>query len=107
MDQGIRAINEKVKEESLFVRELLAEITKVIVGQERLIERLIIGLLANGHILIEGVPGLAKTLSVRTLSQAIQAQFQRIQFTPDLLPAALRYAASRHSGRLAAKSHPE
>jgi MoxR-like ATPase len=71
------------------VRELLAEINKIIVGQERLIERLIIGLLANGHILIEGVPGLAKTLSVRTLSQAIQAQFQRIQFTPDLLPADL------------------
>jgi len=89
MDQGIRAINEKVKEESLFVQELLAEISKVIVGQERLIERLIIGLLANGHVLIEGVPGLAKTLSVRTLSQAIQAQFQRIQFTPDLLPADL------------------
>ena len=89
MDRGIRAINEKVEEESLFVRELLAEINKVIVGQERLIERLIIGLLANGHILIEGVPGLAKTLSVRTLSQAIQAQFQRIQFTPDLLPADL------------------
>jgi MoxR-like ATPase len=89
MDQGLRAINEKVKEESLFVRELLAEISKIIVGQERLIERLIIGLLANGHILIEGVPGLAKTLSVRTLSQAIQAQFQRIQFTPDLLPADL------------------
>jgi MoxR-like ATPase len=89
MDQGIRAINEKVKEESLFVRELLAEINKIIVGQERLIERLIIGLLANGHILIEGVPGLAKTLSVRTLSQAIQAQFQRLQFTPDLLPADL------------------
>jgi len=89
MDQGIRAINEKVTEESLFVRELLAEINKIIVGQDRLIERLIIGLLANGHILIEGVPGLAKTLSVRTLSQAIQAQFQRIQFTPDLLPADL------------------
>jgi MoxR-like ATPase len=89
MDQGIRAINDKVREESLFVRELLAEINKIIVGQERLIERLIIGLLANGHILIEGVPGLAKTLSVRTLSQAIQAQFQRIQFTPDLLPADL------------------
>jgi MoxR-like ATPase len=71
MDQGIRAINDKVKEESLFVRELLAEINKIIVGQERLIERLIIGLLANGHILIEGVPGLAKALSVRTLSQAI------------------------------------
>jgi MoxR-like ATPase len=89
MDQGIRAINDKVREESLFVRELLAEINKVIVGQERLIERLIIGLLANGHVLIEGVPGLAKTLSVRVLSQAIQARFQRIQFTPDLLPADL------------------
>jgi MoxR-like ATPase len=89
MDQGIRAINDKVRAESLFVRELLAEINKVIVGQERLIERLIIGLLANGHVLIEGVPGLAKTLSVRVLSQAIQARFQRIQFTPDLLPADL------------------
>ena len=89
MDQGIRAINEKVREESLFVQELTAEIGKVIVGQDYLIKRLLIGLLADGHLLIEGVPGLAKTLSVKTLSQAIQTKFQRIQFTPDLLPADL------------------
>jgi len=85
----IKAIQEKVEKESLFVQELLAEIGKVIVGQKYLVERLLIGLLANGHILIEGVPGLAKTLSIKTLSDAIQTQFQRIQFTPDLLPADL------------------
>jgi len=85
----IKAIQEKVEKESLFVQELLAEMGKVIVGQKYLVERLIIGLLANGHILIEGVPGLAKTLSIKTLSDAIQTKFQRIQFTPDLLPADL------------------
>ena len=85
----IKAIQEKVEKESLFVRELLAEMGKVIVGQKYLVERLLIGLLANGHILIEGVPGLAKTLSIKTLSDAIQTKFQRIQFTPDLLPADL------------------
>jgi len=85
----IKAIQEKVEKESLFVQELLAEMGKVIVGQKYLVERLLIGLLANGHILLEGVPGLAKTLSIKTLSDAIQTQFQRIQFTPDLLPADL------------------
>ena len=71
------------------MQDLLDEVNKVIVGQERLVERLLIGLLADGHILLEGVPGLAKTLAVKTLAQAVQAQFQRIQFTPDLLPADL------------------
>lgn len=89
MHQDIRTINEKVKKESIFVEELLNEISKVIVGQRYLLERLIIGLLSNGHILIEGVPGLAKTLAVKTLSDCIQTKFQRLQFTPDLLPADL------------------
>jgi MoxR-like ATPase len=89
MDEGIIALNERIRQESLFVHDLEAEIGKVIVGQEYLIERLLIGLLCNGHLLIEGVPGLAKTLSVKTLARAIQATFRRIQFTPDLLPADL------------------
>ncbi len=85
----IKAIQEKVEKESLFVQELLAEMGKVIVGQKYMVERLLLGLLANGHILLEGVPGLAKTLSIKTLSDAVQTKFQRIQFTPDLLPADL------------------
>ncbi|MCB4792005.1 MAG: MoxR family ATPase [Elusimicrobia bacterium] len=85
----IRQINEKVKQESIFVAQLLSEINKVIVGQNYILERMLIGLLADGHILIEGVPGLAKTLAVKTLSSAIRTKFQRIQFTPDLLPADL------------------
>jgi MoxR-like ATPase len=89
MDYGITALNERIRQESLFVRDLMAEIGKVIVGQEYLIERLLIGLLCNGHLLIEGVPGLAKTLSVKTLAGAVRASFHRIQFTPDLLPADL------------------
>ena len=89
MTTGITAINEKVKKESGFVETLRAEIGKVIVGQKYLVDRLLVGLLANGHILVEGVPGLAKTLSIKTLSQAINTKFQRIQFTPDLLPADL------------------
>jgi len=88
-DAGITMINEKVKKESAFIEILLMEMEKVIVGQRYLLERLIVGLLANGHILIEGVPGLAKTLAVKTLSSAIQTRFQRIQFTPDMLPADL------------------
>ena len=87
MEQGIAAINEQVQRESEFVRQLTSEIGKVIVGQKYLIERLLVGLLADGHVLLEGVPGLAKTLSVKTLSAAIQTSFHRIQFTPDLLPA--------------------
>ncbi|MFH1593319.1 MAG: MoxR family ATPase [Candidatus Omnitrophota bacterium] len=89
MSQGITAINEKVKKESAFIEALKIEIGKVIIGQKYLIDRLLVGLLANGHILIEGVPGLAKTLSVKVLSQAISTKFQRLQFTPDLLPADL------------------
>ncbi|MBI5416556.1 MoxR family ATPase [Candidatus Poribacteria bacterium] len=89
MDQDIKAINEKVKAESLFVQELTQEISKIIVGQKYLIDGLLIGLISNGHVLIEGVPGLAKTTAVKTLSDAIQTKFQRIQFTPDLLPADL------------------
>jgi len=89
MDTGITAINEKVKKESAFVNSLISEIKKVIVGQEYLIERLLVGILANGHILVEGVPGLAKTLSIKTLAQLVNTKFQRLQFTPDLLPADL------------------
>jgi len=89
MSIGIDAINEKVRNESAFIENLIREIEKVIVGQRYLIDRLLIGLFANGHMLVEGVPGLAKTLSIKTLSQAIDAKFQRLQFTPDLLPADL------------------
>ncbi len=86
---SIRELNEAVEREASFVQDLVTEVSKVIVGQERLVERLLIGLLADGHILLEGVPGLAKTLAIKTLAQAVEAQFQRIQFTPDLLPADL------------------
>ncbi|MCM8761006.1 MAG: AAA family ATPase [Candidatus Omnitrophica bacterium] len=86
---SVEAINERVKKESAFIPKLIEEIEKVIVGQKYLIERLLVGLLANGHILIEGVPGLAKTMSVKVLAQAINTKFQRLQFTPDLLPADL------------------
>jgi MoxR-like ATPase len=82
-------INSRAKEESQFVQDLCAEIGKVIVGQQYLIERLLISLLADGHVLLEGVPGLAKTLAIRTLAAAVDAKFRRIQFTPDLLPADL------------------
>jgi MoxR-like ATPase len=86
---GLEIINEKVREKSAFIPTLKAEIGKVIVGQDYLVDRLIIGLLSNGHVLLEGVPGLAKTLTVNTLAAAMHTSFQRIQFTPDLLPADL------------------
>ncbi len=86
---GIEIINQKVREQSAFIPTLKNEIGKVIVGQEYLIDRLIIGMLSNGHVLLEGVPGLAKTLTINTLAQALDTSFQRIQFTPDLLPADL------------------
>ncbi len=89
MDTGIASINEKVKEASAFAYRLREEIGTVIIGQRYLIDRLLVGLLANGHVLLEGVPGLAKTLSVKTLAEAVDASFRRIQFTPDLLPADL------------------
>jgi MoxR-like ATPase len=81
------ALNEQVLATAGWIGKLRAEVGKVIVGQEQLVDRLLVGLLANGHVLLEGVPGLAKTLSVRTLAAAIHASFHRIQFTPDLLPA--------------------
>ena len=83
----IRMINEKIERESAFVDLLIMEMNKVIVGQRHMLERLLIGLLGNGHILLEGVPGLAKTLAINTLSRAVKGSFSRIQFTPDLLPA--------------------
>ncbi|MDA0986660.1 MAG: MoxR family ATPase [Bacteroidetes bacterium] len=89
MNTDIKQINEKVKNESGFVDLLFMELNKVIVGQKQMMERLMIGLLSNGHILLEGVPGLAKTLAVKSLANSISAKFQRIQFTPDLLPADL------------------
>lgn len=89
VDVDIKAIHEKVKLEGAFVERLKREVQKVIVGQEYLIDRLLIGILCEGHLLLEGVPGLAKTLTVKTLASAIQTGFQRIQFTPDLLPADL------------------
>jgi MoxR-like ATPase len=89
MSTDIKAINEKIQKESAFIDVLQLEIAKTIVGQKYMVERLLVGLLSNGHILLEGVPGLAKTLSVKTLASAIDAKFQRIQFTPDLLPADL------------------
>ena len=89
MDATIKEVGEKIKGAQETVEQLFREIGKVIVGQRYLVERLLIGLLADGHVLLEGVPGLAKTMSVRTLAKAISAKFQRIQFTPDLLPADL------------------
>ncbi|HPN37692.1 MAG TPA: MoxR family ATPase [Melioribacteraceae bacterium] len=85
----ITELNEKIKRESEFIDILITEISKVIIGQKQMVERLLIGLLTNGHILLEGVPGLAKTLAIKTLASSMKAKFQRIQFTPDLLPADL------------------
>src|SRR5438105_7890585 len=87
MNTGISAINEAVQEAGAFLRPLFSEIGKVIVGQQYLVERLGVGLLANGHVLLEGVPGLAKTLSVKSLAQCLNVNFSRLQFTPDMLPA--------------------
>jgi MoxR-like ATPase len=85
--EDIRLLNEKINHAATFVSRINDELSKVIVGQQTMIERLLIGLLSNGHILLEGVPGLAKTLAIKSLSETIHAQFSRIQFTPDLLPA--------------------
>lgn len=89
MDIDIKELNEKIQKESAFVDILNMEMRKVIIGQKHMVERLLIGLLSNGHILLEGVPGLAKTLAITSLAKAIDAKFSRIQFTPDLLPADL------------------
>ena len=104
----IKAIHDRIYEQSVFVDRLVSEIGKVIVGQHYMVERLLIGLLTNGHILLEGVPGLAKTLAVKTLASTVAARFPRIQFTPDLLPADLTgtmiYEAG--SGEFIAKKGP-
>src|SRR5688572_7220171 len=89
MNTDIRALTERVQRESSFVEALNQEAGKVIVGQRYMVERVLIGLLCNGHVLLEGVPGLAKTLTVRTISDCLSASFMRVQFTPDLLPADL------------------
>jgi MoxR-like ATPase len=89
MQQDVRVINELVRQESSFIDDVFNEVEKVIVGQRTMVERTLLGLLTGGHILLEGVPGLAKTLTVNTLAQTLEAKFQRIQFTPDLLPADL------------------
>src|SRR5215218_3194772 len=85
--EDIRSLNDRIAHTGRFIDALRSEISKVIVGQNYMLDRLLIGLLSNGHILLEGVPGLAKTLTIRSLSEAIHAKFSRIQFTPDLLPA--------------------
>jgi MoxR-like ATPase len=87
MHEDIKVLTKKIQKESAFIDKIKSEVAKVIVGQETVLERLLIGLLANGHILLDGVPGLAKTLMVKTLSSVIDTKFQRLQFTPDLLPA--------------------
>ncbi len=89
MESDIKALNDRIQQESAFVDMLNMEMQKVIVGQKQMIERLLIGMLSNGHILLEGVPGLAKTLAINSLAKSIDAKFSRIQFTPDLLPADL------------------
>ncbi len=89
MELGIKEINKKVAQESAFVAELKREVSRVIVGQDEMVDRLMTALLANGHVLLEGVPGLAKTLTIKTLAHSIAADYSRIQFTPDLLPADL------------------
>jgi MoxR-like ATPase len=89
MARSIRELNEQVQQEAAFIADILTETGRIIVGQEKMMRRMLIAILSDGHLLIEGVPGLAKTLAVRTLSATINAQFQRIQFTPDLLPSDL------------------
>jgi MoxR-like ATPase len=89
MARSIREMNEQVQQEAAFLADIITETNRIIVGQEKMIRRMLIALLSDGHLLIEGVPGLAKTLAVRTLSATLNAQFQRIQFTPDLLPSDL------------------
>lgn len=107
-DNNISVINAKVKKESGFVDAITMEMDKVMVGQRYLLERLLVGLLANGHILIEGVPGLAKTTAVKTLSSTIQTKFQRLQFTPDMLPADLTGTLiyDQHTGKFNIKKGP-
>src|SRR5690242_11388946 len=85
--EDIRRLNETIEYSAAFIDKLRQELRKVIIGQQYMVDRLLIGLLSNGHVLLEGVPGLAKTLTIKSLAQAVQGSFSRIQFTPDLLPA--------------------
>lgn len=108
MSHDVRALNEMVKQESKFIDDLMHEMGKVIVGQQDMVERVLIGMLTGGHVLLEGVPGLAKTLTVNTLCKVISAKFQRVQFTPDLLPADLvgTVIYNQHSASFSAKKGP-
>ena len=108
MSVDIAKLNDKISEESSFVTLLKNEVGKVIVGQSRMIDRLLVGLLTRGHLLLEGVPGLAKTLAISTLAKAIDTGFRRIQFTPDLLPADLvgTLVYNQKSGEFVAKKGP-
>jgi len=107
-NEEVKAVHERVQRESEFVDTLTAELGKVIVGQSYMVDRILIGLLCGGHCLIEGVPGLAKTLTVKTLAQAVDASFRRIQFTPDLLPADITGTTiyNMHSGEFSKKHGP-
>ncbi len=106
--EEVRAINDLVRNESAFIDGVMAEIGKVIVGQREMIERVLVGMLTGGHVLLEGVPGLAKTLTVKTLADTLDASFKRIQFTPDLLPADLigTQVFHQHSGEFSVKRGP-
>jgi len=108
VDINIEALTERVNKEGAFVQQIISSLGAVIVGQQKLVERILIALLSNGHILIEGVPGLAKTTAVKTLAGLIDAQFQRIQFTPDLLPADLvgTLIYSPHEGNFTTRKGP-
>jgi len=104
----IGVINDLVRSESAFVEEVVGEVRKAIVGQQHMVERILIGLLSDGHVLLEGVPGLAKTLTVNTVAQTIEARFQRLQFTPDLLPADLigTMIYNQHTGAFSTRKGP-
>lgn len=108
MQSELRAINEMVVAESQFVDRLTAEVAKVIVGQQKMVERILIGLLTGGHVLLQGVPGLAKTLTVKTVANSVDLDFSRIQFTPDLLPADVIGTTiyNPHTGKFSAKQGP-
>ncbi len=108
MNKEIKELNEKVKKASKFVESLKKEIHRAVIGQDDLIDKILIGMLSNGHVLLEGVPGLAKTLTINTLASAIQTKFQRIQFTPDLLPADLigTLIYNQKSGNFVTKKGP-
>ena len=108
MYSDVRAVNELVERESAFIEAIVHEVSKVVVGQNHMVERLLLGLLTGGHVLLEGVPGLAKTLTVNVLCQTISARFQRIQFTPDLLPADLvgTVIYNQQTGKFSAKKGP-